>query len=222
MTRFHQQEASKGSQKWIQVLVNHKKDVINKEIRTSLQLPENETIEWFSPLESENFKEYKDEEFLVKLGINLKGVKLHEFWPRSGPRWDALAKSSSGKLILVEAKSHITELMSDFRGNNQTSINQIQNSLNATKRRFGVKESYDWTKLFYQYANRIAHVNWLSKQGYDARLINLYFLNDKEMEGPQTKEEWRGALRLMHRCLGLREHLIRDLGFDLFIDVKTL
>lgn len=93
-----------------------------------------------SPLEGEKFKEYKDEEFLVKLGIDLNKVKLHDFWHRSGPRWDALAKSSSGKLFLVEAKSHITELISGFKGSNQTSIMKIQSSLDATKRRFGVAE----------------------------------------------------------------------------------
>jgi hypothetical protein len=222
MTRFPQQEATKGSKKWIQVLVNHKKDVIDKEIRTSLQLPENETIEWFSPLENENFKEYKDEEFLVKLGINPEKVKLHDFWPKSGPRWDALAKSSSGKLFLVEAKSHITELISDFKGSNKSSIDKITKSLEVTKKRFGVKASYDWTKMFYQYANRLAHVYFLRENGFEAYLINVYFLNDEEMDGPKTVDEWKGAIRLLHRCLGIREHLIRNLVIDIFIDVNAL
>jgi hypothetical protein len=222
MAQFPQPEATKGSQKWIQVLVNQKTDVIDKEIKTSLSLPGNESIQWLSPLENENFKEYKDEEFLLKLEINPEAVKLHDFWPKSGPRWDALAKSSSGKLFLVEAKSHITELISDFKGSNQTSISKIQSSLDATKRRFGVKESYDWTKQFYQYTNRIAHVNWLSENGYDAQLVNVYFLNDEEMKGPKTIDEWKGAIRLLHRCLGLKEHLLSQFVVDIFIDVSKL
>ena len=152
--------ASKGSQKWIQVHVNQKTDILNRQIKTSLSLPNTEEIEWRSPLAIGNYVEYKDGAFLDALGIQPLKPKLTKFWPASGPRWDALAKSSTGKLFLVEAKSHITELISDFKGSNQTSIEKIIDSLNRTKKRFGVEESYDWTKNFYQYANRIAHVNF--------------------------------------------------------------
>jgi hypothetical protein len=55
MARFNQKEAIKGSQKWIQVLVNQRTDVLNNEI--NLSLDSNEIIEWYSPLASENFKE---------------------------------------------------------------------------------------------------------------------------------------------------------------------
>jgi hypothetical protein len=182
----------------------------------------NETIIWYSPLESEKFKEYKDEEFLMKLGVNPREVKLSDFWPKSGPRWDALAKSSSGKLFLVEAKSHITELISDFKGSSQSSIDKITKSLDATKKRFGVKASYDWTKTFYQYANRLANVYFLRENGFEAWLVNVYFSNDEEMEGPRTADEWKGAIRLLHRCLGIREHLIRNLVIDIIIDVNAL
>ena len=221
MAQFSQPEANKGSQKWIQILVNQKNDVINKEIKTSLLLPGNETIEWLSPLETEQFKEYKDEEFLVKLGINPESVKLHDFWPKSGPRWDALAKSSSGKLFLVEAKSHIPELISTCTAGEKSML-KIKESLEATKERFGVKSDYDWTKQFYQYANRIAHINFFREKGYDAWLVSIYFLNDIEMDGPTTSEEWKGAIKLLHRCLGLREHLLSNTLVDIFIDLHVL
>jgi len=222
MARFPKPEAKKGSQKWIQILVNQKQETINQQIRTNLGMSENEEIRWCSPLKINNYVEYKDQEFLEALEIKLVKTKLADFWPKSGPRWDALAKSSSGKLFLVEAKSHITELISDFKGSNQTSINRIQSSLNAAKRRFGVKESYDWTRTFYQYANRLAHVNWLSENGYDVRLVNVYFLNDEEMEGPKTVDEWKGAIRLLHRCLGLKENLLQKFVTDIFIDINSL
>jgi hypothetical protein len=162
MSRFSQAEAAKGSQKWIQILVNQKTDVIDNEIKTSLSLPSNEIIEWLSPLGSKKFAEYKDEEFLLKLGIDPVEVKLHDFWPKSGPRWDALATSSSGKLFLVEVKSHIPELISTCTAGKK-SKSRIEESLEATKKRFGVRSNHDWTK-FYQYANRLAHVHWLSKK----------------------------------------------------------
>ena len=218
---FIQPKADKGSQKWIQILVNQRTDKINNKIKIGLALPDNETIEWLSPLEDKNYVEYKDADFLIKLGIDPEKVKLFEFWPKSGPRWDALAKSSSGKLFLVEAKSHIPELISICRANKK-SMPLIKKSLDATKRRFGVRSSYDWTKPFYQYANRLAHANWLNTKGYDTRLVNVYFLNDKEMQGPSTIDEWKCAIRLLHRCLGLRENLIQKWIIDVFIDVNEL
>ena len=214
--------ATKGSQKWIQTLVNQKTDFLNNQIKKSLSLPVNEEIYWRSPLAINNYIEYKDEGFLDALGIQPLKSKLADFWPMSGPRWDALAKSRSGKLFLVEAKSHITELISDFKASNQSSIQKINRSLDQTKKRFGVKESYDWTKNFYQYANRLAHIYFLRKNGCEAWLVNVYFINDADMDGPKSVDEWKGALWLLHRCLGLREHLLNQSVIDLFIDISSL
>ena len=108
--------ATKGSQKWIQILVNEKTNVLNNQIKTSLSLPIDEEIQWRSPLAIDHYIEYKDEEFLYALEIDPLKSKL-DFWPKCGPRWDAQL-SSSGKLFLVEAKSHITELISDFKATN--------------------------------------------------------------------------------------------------------
>lgn len=212
----------KGSQKWIQVLVNQKTELLNSEIKTKAGLPLSEEIIWRSPLAADNYVEYKDEDFLKALEIQSLKSKLTGFWPASGPRWDALAKSSSGKLFLVEAKSHITELMSDCKASNSQSFKKINDSLNETKKRFGVKETYDWTKNFYQYANRLAHIYFLKESNYKAWLVNVYFLNDSDMDGPKTVDEWKGAIRLMHRCLGLREHLLTKHVIDLFVDVTHL
>lgn len=214
--------ATKGSQKWIQILVNQKTDFLNNQIKTSFSLPVNEEIQWRSPLAKDNYIEYKDEGFLDALGIQQLKSKLTDFWPTSGPRWDALAKSSSGKLFLVEAKSHITELISDFKAFNESSIEKIDGSLDRTKKRFGVKKSYDWTKNFYQYANRLAHIYFLRENGYEAWLVNVYFINDVDMAGPKSVDEWKGATRLLHRCLGLREHLLSQSVTDLFIDINSL
>jgi hypothetical protein len=93
--RFPQPEAKKGSQKWIQKLVNEKPQLINSKIRQNLNLPENEKIEWLSPLKSDEYAEYRDEAFLQKLDIEPKTILLTEFWPKGGPQWDALGKSSS-------------------------------------------------------------------------------------------------------------------------------
>ena len=214
--------AEKGSQKWIQVLVNDHPELLNSKIRKSLNLPEDEMITWVSPKADDGYLEYRGRAFLEKLDIKLERYPLRDFWPRSGPRWDGLGKSSSGKIFLVEAKSHIPELISTLKATKEDSIRKILGSLEETKIQFAVKSSYDWTTLFYQYANRIAHVHLLRKNNILAFLVNVYFLNDAELDGPQTADEWKGAIRLLHRCLGLRENLIQQLVVDLFVDVKKL
>jgi hypothetical protein len=42
------------------------------------------------------------------------------------------------------------------------------------------------------------------------------------MDGPKTIDEWRGAIRLVRSCLGLREHLLRKWVLDVFIDTASL
>lgn len=222
MARFPQLKATKGSQKRIQILINENQDILNKQLKTSLHMQNTEGIQWLSPLKSDDYAEYRDEAFLQKLGIKLESYSLRDFWPSRGPQWDALGKSTSGKLFLIEAKSHIPELISTFKGKNQASIDKIQSSLKKTKERFGSKTDFDWSKTFYQYANRLAHVYLLRKNKLDAWLIDVYFLNDSEMNGPETVDEWKGAIRLLHRCLGIREYLLQKFMAEIFVDVANL
>ena len=62
--------ALSGSQRWFQLVVNRCPDVIDDAISETMGLDKDETIEWVSPLESEDFFEYRDQAFLVRLGIN--------------------------------------------------------------------------------------------------------------------------------------------------------
>ena len=222
MGRFIQQKALKGSQIWIQQLINEKPDILNKQLRTKLDMPKVEKIKWLSPLKEDEYAEYRDEAFLERLGAKLELYPLKDFWPKMGPQWDGLGKSSSGNLFLVEAKSHIPELISTFKGTNKASVDRILSSLEETKKRFGVKADYLWSKPFYQYVNRLAHVSLLRKNKLDAWLVNVYFVDDVEMEGPKTADEWKGTIRLLHRCLGLRENLLQNLVVDIFVDVEKL
>ena len=43
-------------------------------------------------------------------------MPLREFWPKSGPRWDALARTGDGKLILSGAdKAVVGQVAADIR-----------------------------------------------------------------------------------------------------------
>jgi hypothetical protein len=222
MVRVPQVKADKGSQKWLQILVNGKPEPLNSMICGSLNFEENEFIEWLSPLKSDDYAEYRDQAFLNRLEIILEKTPLQQFWPNGGPQWDALARSSSGKLLLFETKSHIAELISSLHAKDEQSIIKIKQSLEKTRKFFNSTTKVDWTQRFYQYTNRLAHLYLLrEKNNLPAYLINIYFFNDVEMSGPSTIHEWEGAIKLLKTYLGIGKHKLQKYTRDLFIDIHN-
>jgi len=63
MGRFPQSPSHKGSQKWIQKVVNENPVLLESKIMAELDLPENEKISWLSPLEEDEYAEYRDNNF---------------------------------------------------------------------------------------------------------------------------------------------------------------
>jgi len=222
MARFAQSHAEKGSQKWLQKLVNEKPRFLNSEIVKELKLPKEEEIIWLSPLKEDDYAEYRDQAFLDRLGLKLQCLSLNDFWPKGGPQWDALGKSSLGKLFMVEAKSHIRELISTLQAKEEDSARRIYVSLEETKRFLNSKAETDWSHGFYQYVNRLAHLYLLRQNQLPAYLIFVYFINDFEMQGPTTIHEWKGAIELLHSYLGIRRHKLQKFVADVFIDISRL
>src|SRR6266853_664903 len=108
MGSFIQPQGKKGSLKWIQHAVNQKSGYLD-----SLLLPAlggATKIHWKSPLASDEFREYRDSEFLNCIEAHALAGELTKFWPARGPQWDALAVSDKRDRILVEAKAHLGEL----------------------------------------------------------------------------------------------------------------
>jgi len=222
MARFSQHEAKKGSQKWLQKLVNDKPEILNSRIWSSLNFSEEEHIMWLSPLKNDDYAEYRDQAFLTLLDVKLCKVPLAQFWPKGGPQWDALGKSSSGKLLLVEAKSHIPELLSSLQAKDEGAIEEIKKSLEETRDYLGASAKIDWSQCFYQYTNRLAHLYLLRKNNLPAYLIYVYFLNDIEMKGPTSFGEWEGALGLLKSALGIGRHRLQRFITNVYVDVRTL
>jgi hypothetical protein len=222
MARFPQAVAVKGSQMWVQKLVNEIPNFLDGLIREKLNLSVDEPIEWRSPLKCDGYAEYRDQDFVDRLSVELNEVPLADFWPRRGPQWDALGRSSGGKLFLVEAKSHISELESSSKAKNPKSEGMICESLRKAKAFFGSSSRNDWSQGYYQYANRLAHLYLLKVNLLPAYLVFVYFLNDSAMNGPRTEGEWKKALDQMYSYLGLKESRLREFVVDLFIDVSRL
>jgi len=215
-----------GSQYWLRIAVNAARSVIDRKITDSIADVSGKQIEWVSPLPP-NFSEYHDQEFLDKLQITLPRMPLSKFWPKGGPHWDALARTKTstkkGPVFLCEAKAHISEINSPESGASPKSLRQIAKSLNETLAFLGADPIVDWTRTFFQYTNRIAHLYLLRQlNGIDAYLVNIYFLNDTTMQGPSSIAEWKGALTLLKTHLGITRTKLSPFMKDLFIDIEDL
>jgi hypothetical protein len=210
--------AFKGSQRQVQTWVNDFPDELNARILAELAplkaLAPN--ITWKSPLAEENYKEYRDTEFLTCVGLGALETRLKEFWPAGGAVWDALAvystETSRGDgVILVEGKSYPGEFYGDGcdagrAPSERSRVNRIQiaSSLRAAQTWLGMGEIPNWMGPLYQSANRLAHVYWLqAKAQRGAWLVHLLFENDPST--PTTREQWEKAIVAVDEQLGLAD-----------------
>jgi len=112
---------------------------------------------------------------------------------------------------LVEAKAYIEEGVDYASGAGDKSGLRINNALADAKAVFSASEGACWGRPFYQYANRLAHLYFARQlNSLDAYLLFLYFADAPDVASPSTEAEWRGAIRLIEKCLGLgRNHPFR-------------
>src|SRR6266849_6717316 len=215
--------AAAGSQRWLQVAVNRKPQVLLGALERSGAIAPRASVAWCSPLEKENFQEYRDGKALEKVGIARASLKkaLEEFWPARGPVWDAVGITSEGRPLFLEAKAHIPEAASPATRATPASFKLISQSLGEARQFYAPRAAATWSNLFYQYANRLAHHYFLTEvNGLTSALVFPYFVNADDMVGPMSESEWHGAVRLIHAVLGLPKDLKRYGVFDAFLDVR--
>jgi hypothetical protein len=192
------------SEHWLREAVNRFPTYLNQRVEAALGLTHSEGIRWLSPMKDDEYAEYFDQAFLDLLGLRRLRVPLKDFWPAGGPRWDGLAKTTSGKVILVEAKAYIEEAVDYASKASSGSLKQIRGSLAKAKRAANGAKGAPWESPFYQYANRLAHMYFLHVMNdVDAYLLFLYFADAPDVPKPCTTEQWQGAIRLTRKCLGL-------------------
>ncbi len=214
MGRFPQPVGVKGSLRWIQHLVNQHPAVLDAGLSIG-------KVDWRSPRGDDEYAEYRDQAFLDRLGVVLPKRQLHKFWPSGGPQWDALGRAASGEIVLVEAKAHLSELLSPPTQASEASTQTISASLLEAAEALKASPGTDWSKRFYQYANRLAHAWFLAQvNGLPVRLAFVHFIGDADMSGPESRREWEAALTVLHEALGLRGRLPRYVA-EIFIDVRT-
>lgn len=212
---------TRGSQRWIQAVVNNHPERLDDPIRAATGAS---GVTWVSPLRDDEFAEYRDRAAVDLLGVELDRRPLEEFWPRFGPQWDALATLDDGGVVLLEAKAHIAELFSNGCGAvSGRSRELIEASLAEAQRYVTADSATPWTGPLYQYVNRLAHLYLLRVENdIPAWLVNCYFVGDTDMGGPMTAEEWRAALTVVKRVLGLRSHPLSRYMVDVFVPVTDL
>lgn len=215
--------ARAGSQRWLQVAVNRCAARIDGPICDALGISRR-PLAWRSPLEAAGFREYRDMAALRQLGIARLPVEpLSAFWPPRGPVWDALATTGTEHLILVEAKANIPEAASPKSKASPGSLRTIQRSLRRVQRAIAPKSEYDWSGVFYQYANRLAHLYLFREiNGFPAELVFVYFINAIDVGGPATGAEWNAVTTLTHAALGLGRHPMLQHVHHVVVDVEDL
>lgn len=213
--------ARAGSRRWLQVAVNHHREALDPLILVSLRAPAGATVDWLSPLEREGYVEYRDGATTARLELLLPEGALREFWPAGGPVWDGLARVGE-TVLMVEAKAHIPEMLSGGTRATGEAREQILAALRTLQREFAPRAGADWAGHFYQYVNRLAHLDFLHRHGVDAHLVYVYFINAPDVPGPSTREEWEGAIRLMESYLGLSRHRLSRFIHKVFVDVRPL
>ncbi|WP_225767180.1 hypothetical protein [Inquilinus sp. Marseille-Q2685] len=219
MSRIVQKPGSKGSLKWIQRAVGERWPSLDDPILAGI--PGARSIDWRSPLAADDYAEYRDEDFLTRLDIVHLAAELRDFWPNRGPQWDALGRTDTGDLLLLEAKSHVAEMCSPGTAAAAASKERITARLKEVAGTLGVRSTgAAWTDFFYQLANRLAHLQFLRNQGQPAYLVLVNFLNDAEMDGPTTPEAWKAAYEVAFHVMGLpQRHKLSRYVIEVFPDV---
>jgi hypothetical protein len=221
--RCVQPKGDRGSLKWIQRAVERRSSELERPILDRIKGAGG--IEWLSPLRNDDFAEYRDEAFLNRLDLTEHVLGLEQFWPKRGPQWDALGRTMSGEILLVEAKAHIGEFCSPASQASKDSLLMIRSSLKAAAMAIGVPASKaeSWHGEFYQYCNRLAHLWWLRDQDIKAWLILVGFCGDADMPGDTTKEAWEAAYQVADFALGIpKNHPLKKYVVHVHPNVATL
>lgn len=222
--RVLQKKAERGSQKWTQEIINTCPEFLNALIREKLPSLAKRDIVWLSPLEKDDFAEYRNSAFLQRIGLSGLTEELRQFWPKNGPQWDALGKTLDEEaFILIEAKANVPELITTCGAKAKKSFDTISDRLAETQRWLNCQKSLlDWKYGFYQYANRLTHLYFLRKKSQkEAYLVFLYFVADLT-HIPTSHDAWNSALELQKKLMGLSAGGQTGKVIDLFITTEEI
>ena len=163
----------------------------------------------------------RDEEWKRIAFINDDNVQIEydNFWPSRGAQqsWDAIGHvtiNGQKEWLLVEAKGHLGEIITDgTSAKEEGGRPRIRAAFKETLISLGKSDSKattlaeEWLTGYYQHANRLATVHFLTERKIPARLIFLYFCGDQHpkpgVDCPADPAGWKDAIDAIHKSLGL-------------------
>ena len=163
----------------------------------------------------------RDEEWKRIAFINNDEVQIeyNNFWPSRGAQqsWDAIGHvtiNGQKEWLLVEAKGHLGEIDKDGtsakeeggRPRIRAAFKETLISLRKSDPE-ATTLAEEWLTGYYQHANRLATLHFLTAQKIPARLIFLYFCGDQHpkpgVDCPADPAGWKDAIDAIHESLGL-------------------
>jgi hypothetical protein len=177
-------------------------------------------IEWLDYPKDKSRKsldgEYMGIDFFPPEIKNRISNEWKNYWPGRGPNWDGIIQCSpfdrnSGMediWIIVEAKAHLKELKSPCKAEDKKSIEKIDRAFVSTQNRFHIVAKNSWMKEYYQFANRLAFVNFLLNCGIQCSLLNIYFINGwpNKPQNVTTSDIWKKAIRDEYSYLNINDN----------------
>jgi len=221
-----------GSEWHLLRYLGYHRKLFNNQIKNETDL---EIINWFDfkfsgkNVSLEQDEEYEGLEFLNEEQHPKIKDKWGEFWPSSGRQqnWDAVAKamdSGNESYVLVEAKANLKECKSichakpiSENGGRDKILNTMEEVINSFTKSKNV-DPEKWLNKYYQYANRLAVLHFLNKNGINTNLLFVYFIGDKNPGAyyPDSEEKW------VQLNTDIHQHLEIDLDSPLLKKVKHL
>jgi hypothetical protein len=184
-------------------------------------------LTWLYPLPQETRPEFTGVSFLPSDADETKAWE--QFWPPgvSSQSWDGVARLDGGpqvEWILFETKTNHPEFCSSpCNSRSEKNRKLIVERLDQTKKLLGVHRYFHWEGTYYQYANRLAFLNFLQSVGVGAHLVLIYFYGDRFPDGtacPESEEPWNELIRACHLTLGLRDdHSFANKVHNVFLPV---
>jgi hypothetical protein len=188
--------------------------------------PGRAAIEWVYPTGRQGEREPQGLRFLRDRADALERWK--KFWPDTlrQQTWDGVARlvreGAEPEWLLFEAKANHPEFVTSPCGaDNEESLRTINKALDKTKKHLGVHRHFCWTGSYYQYANRLATLYFLTAiAGVLARLVHVYFCGDEFPDGrwcPATEQDWKRLIEARDLTLGLPDrHAMSGLLHQIF------
>jgi hypothetical protein len=218
-------ELGYGSKYQLLRFLGHHRNELEQYILKNTKINENleYSMEWLDYPKDAKRKsldgEYTGISFLpLELQNKISG-NWKNYWPQQGnpPNWDSiiycspLAPNSSleDHWFIIEAKARLNEgIDKGTDAKNEESIKIIEKAFEKTKKRFNIKTENNWLEKYYQFANRLAFINFMLENGVQCSLLYIYFINgwpNDPKNNVTNIESWKEIIHDEYKYLGIND-----------------